>query len=150
MFRAGPGRRRSLLPFWFWLVLAAGLLLVFDVAVRRVAPGAGEVGPRLNRVWLRLRGRAVPVGETAGYLERLGGARATVTAAVERRERAQRRFESEAAPAAPPPMVGDAAPPPKPAAPPAAKPAPKPSEPGGDYFEKLRQAKKRAHGEDEE
>ena len=36
-FRRPKQGSESQLPFWYWLVFAAGVLLLFDVAVRRIS-----------------------------------------------------------------------------------------------------------------
>src|SRR5438445_806339 len=37
VYRTTPVKERSFQPFWFWLVLVAGVGLFFDVAIRRIA-----------------------------------------------------------------------------------------------------------------
>jgi uncharacterized membrane protein len=150
LYRPGPAGIKTQRPFWHWLALLAGLGLVFDVAVRRIAVEPEQVRATLGRFWDRLRGRRAVASETPQFLDRLGRAKAGAGTATDR-GRAARKFEAPAAPAAPPPPRVDEAPstrppaapqPPRPAAPPAAEPGQ-----AEDYFERMRRAKKRARGE---
>lgn len=107
VYRAGLPSSRSLQPVWYWLLLLTGLLLFFDVAVRRIAldPREVVVAPA-QRLWDRLRGRAALAIATPQFLDRLKSRKAQVAETMER-QRATRRFESEGTPAAPPPAGAD-------------------------------------------
>ncbi len=145
VFRAGPDRVKSLLPLWHWLLFAAGTLLFFDVAVRRVAVDPARVRETSERVWARLRGRSL-APPPAEFFERLRSRKAAVDEGLARPAVAARRFEA-AEPAGPAPAAADAAsapapPPPRPTPPP---PAPPQAEaPAEDAMARLMKAKKKA------
>ncbi|MBX7103726.1 MAG: VWA domain-containing protein [Gemmataceae bacterium] len=125
-------------PVWFWLVLAAGLTFLADVAVRRIAVESAEVREWCSARWDALRGRTVE--KTGGdFLERLQSKKSDVSATIEQ-ARATKRFEPTATDFVPPPPaveVGPAAPP-RPVAPaPAAESA-------DDAFARLMKAKRKA------
>ncbi|HXG13414.1 MAG TPA: VWA domain-containing protein, partial [Gemmataceae bacterium] len=71
LFRPGQATLRSLQPIWFWLVLLTGVLLFFDVAVRRIALDPAQGIAAGQRVWNYLRGRTETVAKTPEFLERL-------------------------------------------------------------------------------
>jgi hypothetical protein len=102
-----------------------------------------EVVAAGQRLWERLRGRAVQAAQTPEYFDRLQNRKAQVSEALEK-SRAARRFEGgETAPVAPPPAAQAApAPPPRPPAP---KPeiAPEKEQQPEDYASRLLKAKKR-------
>jgi secreted protein with Ig-like and vWFA domain/uncharacterized membrane protein len=93
-FRKGPETVRSVLPFWFWLVFAAGLLLLFDVAVRRISVEPKEVRALSGRVWARIRRRPVAEEEDDGGMLGALGKRKRETADVLAKKRAARKFEA--------------------------------------------------------
>jgi hypothetical protein len=143
VFRDAPSVTRAVLPFWFWLVFAAGLLLLFDVAVRRISLEWVEVRLAAERTWAGLRQSQAEAEESAG-LDRLLRRRAAVGEAIDR-ERGTRRFEptttSEPAPAGADEFISRA-----PTVPPSA-PTPQPEQPPAeeeDTFAKLRRARDRA------
>ena len=150
LYRPAPDGSRALLPLWYWLVFIAGVGLLFDVGVRRISLEPGEVRLAAAKTWARMRKKQearVATEETA-FLARLKQKKAVVEENLERKK-ASRKFESTGPIAEPPPPGADAgigpAPPvftPKPSAAPAT-PAPA-EQPGDDYLNKLRQAKKRA------
>ncbi|OWK34537.1 VWA domain-containing protein [Fimbriiglobus ruber] len=149
LFRDAPSTTRALLPFWFWLVFAAGLLLVFDVGVRRISLEWAEVNGSAVRVWARLRRREVAEDDSAA-LGRLLQRKAAVGEALDR-DRAARRFESSPTESAAPPAPAGAddyaarAPTGGPNLPP--PPPPTSEQSAGDEndtFAKLRKAKQRA------
>jgi uncharacterized membrane protein len=142
IFRTVPLSHSSLQTLWPWFVFLAGLCLLGDVAVRRIAVEPAAVWARGVTVWERLRGRAI-VDPGAEVLERLKSRKARVGEAMEK-EKATRRFEpSEAVPAGP---IASAVPGaqqpqrPKPATP-AKAPA---KEEADDFAARLLKAKKRA------
>jgi hypothetical protein len=145
-FRDAPKTVRSLLPFWFWLVFAAGIILLFDVGVRRVSIEWVEVQTGAERVWTKLRAKPV-VEEDSAALGQLLRRKQTIGEQIDK-SRAARKFDPTAQPATP----GDA---PKaaddfvtdkptslPPVPPARPAEPKPS--GDDFFTRMQKAKKRA------
>lgn len=126
-------------PIWFWLVLAAGLAFLTDVAVRRLAVEPAEIRDWAARRWDGLRGRRKE--KTGGdFLERLQSKKSVVAAELEE-VRSTRRFEARDDWAAPPPEAVDVAetPPPRPdRPPPTAEPA------ADDAFARLMKAKRKA------
>jgi Mg-chelatase subunit ChlD len=142
-FRPAPERVKSLLPLWYWLIFLAAVLLLSDVAVRRLAVDPGRIAERVRYVWARLRGLPVPepVREVVGRLQM----RRTATA-----PRATHRFEGAALPASGLPLGADATstpPPPPPAGASPAAPslgAAPPEAEAGDYASRLLRAKKKA------
>lgn len=143
VFRTGPDRVKGQLPLWYWLLFVSGVLLFFDVAVRRIALDPQKVREVAGRAWARLRGRSVaPVREE--FFERLRTRKATVGEGLARPE-AARRFEAPAEATGPAPAGADAAavpaPPPPAARPPSA--APKPEESAEDAMSRLQRAKKK-------
>jgi Mg-chelatase subunit ChlD len=142
VFRPAPERVKSLLPLWYWLVFASCVLLLCDVAVRRLAVEPERVAERARYVWARLRGLPVPEPAAVAYMDRLQTRRAGAGAAL-----AGRRFEGDALPAGAPPFadVASAAPPSsgaQPAAPAGGAAQPEPE--AGDYADRLLRAKKKA------
>jgi hypothetical protein len=144
LFRDAPKTVRSLLPFWFWLVFAAGMLLLLDVGVRRVSLEWTEVRTAAERTWANLRANPVAETESEG-LGKLLRRKASVGEAIDK-TRAARKFDPTATPAAPadapkaaddfvstgPPLL-----PPPPSRPTETK-APE------DFFTRMQKAKKRA------
>lgn len=151
LYRKAPEGSRALLPLWYWLVLAVGVGLLFDVGVRRISLEPGELRQTADKFWARARKKqaARSAGAEDAFLARLREKKAVVGESLER-ERAARKFEPTGPPAEPAPAGADesgpAGPPvfsPKPPPPPPA--APKPAgEPADDYISKLRKAKQRA------
>jgi uncharacterized membrane protein len=146
VFRPGPPSFRGSKPIWFWLLVAAGVLLFFDVAVRRIAIDPSEVATAARGVWDRLRGRAVVRPRDEDYFEKLRSRKAQVGETLER-GKPGRRFEGGAASTtAPPPGAGETpAAPPRPAPRPAAQREPeRQQKEGDDYASRLLRAKRRA------
>jgi len=146
VYRNAPNTTRALLPFWFWLVFAAAVLLLFDVGVRRIALEWSEVRFGAIKFWAGLRKREVVDTESAGLDKLLR--RKAATADVIDRSRATRKFDPSAAPAADPAPAGadeyaSRAPSGPTGAPPVAPRAEQPAE-EEDAFAKLRKAKERA------
>jgi uncharacterized membrane protein len=147
VFRDAPKTVRALLPFWFWLVFAAGVLLVFDVGVRRVSLEPAEVRAAAVAVWTKLRSKAAKPAAASEGLDRLRRAKEAVGERIEQ-ERAGRRFDPTAAPPADAPVqtadeLASAPPPPVMASPPPPPRLDKPPE-GDDFFTRMHKAKKRA------
>jgi uncharacterized membrane protein len=146
LFREAPATVRALLPFWYWLVFAAGLLLLLDVATRRIAIEWSEVRNASRKAWASLRHQEVVVEDSAG-LGRLLRRKAAVGEVIDR-GRAARRFEPSGTPSDPAPAGADeyvSAIPGSQAQPPAARRSDDaPVEEEEDTFAKLRKAKERA------
>ncbi|MCE9562650.1 MAG: VWA domain-containing protein [Planctomycetes bacterium] len=139
VFRPAPSTTKALLPFWASLLIVAGVLLVCDVAVRRIALEPRALWAWGVRRWHHLRTRFDVVPESAG-LGQLLRVKEAVAEVIEE-NRTYRRDEpppEDDEPPEPPP------PPPKP--PPAdAGGSPKPPEPeaADDYLSRLSKAKRR-------
>jgi hypothetical protein len=146
VFRLAPSTTKSLLPFWASLILVAGVLLVLDVAVRRIALDPAVVWTASRDRWRRLRTRVTVAPESAG-LGQLLRVKATVAETIEE-NRTHRRDESSPAGSAASDNAVSLSPPAS--APPAVSPPP-PSEPAGseDYMSRLRKAKERGRGDGE-
>jgi hypothetical protein len=126
-------------PFWYWLVFAAGLLLLFDVAVRRISFEYAETRRALAGVWGRLRAADfVDEPEDGGMLGALKKSKKAVADTLAKKK-AVRRFEpgdGEADAVAPAGAddFGGGGPGKSPPPPPSGKPAPKADEDDGDDF----------------
>ena len=146
VFRKAPSTTRALLPFWFWLVFAAAVLLLIDVATRRISLEWLEVRTASTRFWRSLRQPSEVAEESAG-LGQLLRRKASVEE-LQQRQRATRRFDPDAVPTAEPAPEGaddyaarieSSAPPPS--ATPIREPEPVEEE---DTFTKLKKARDRA------
>jgi uncharacterized membrane protein len=144
--REGLPPAKSLQPIWYWLLVAAGVLLLFDVAIRRIAINAAEVSTAAQKGWERLRGRMVRGDETPQFLERLKSRKAQISETIGK-DRAARRFESEPVVVEGPPPGADEASIASPRTPARqiAKPriAPEKEQEAADYASRLMKAKKR-------
>ncbi len=140
VFRSAPERVKSLLPLWYWLVFLSAVLLLSDVAVRRLAIDPQRIAERGRYVWARLRGLPVPEPrqEIAERLRMRQVPLGTMS------ERAGQRFEGGTAPAGA--DVATASPPITSGTPPAAPSlgAAAPEAEAGDYASRLLRAKKKA------
>lgn len=109
LFRAAPKTSRAVRPFWFWLVFIAGILLLFDVGIRRVSLEWLEVRTGAAMFWKGMREKHEQIGDGI-ELDRLAKRKLEVGAALER-ERAARKFEPDstnpAAPIGADELVGD-------------------------------------------
>jgi uncharacterized membrane protein len=151
LFRAGLALTKSLQPIWFWLVFVSCVLLLFDVAVRRIAVDPVQVAAAAQGLWDRLRGTAAPREVAAEFFDRLRSRKALVGQALDQ-GRAARRFEGdEGIVATAPPSAEDARPLPERQPPPRpAQPAPPSTEEeAGDFASRLMRAKRRAMQERE-
>jgi hypothetical protein len=148
VFRSGPDRVKSKLPLWHWLLFAAGVLLFFDVAVRRIALDPVKVRETANRAWARLRGRSL-APQREEFYERLRSRKSVVSEGLAR-PAAARRFEVPEG-STPAPTAADAskapAPPPTPAAPPPSVGPQAGAPPPEDFAARLMKAKKKAMDE---
>jgi hypothetical protein len=140
LFRPVPDRVRGKEALWPYLVALACVLLLCDVAVRRLAIDFGEVAQKAETLWGRLRGRYMP--PPAEVEQRLQ------TQPAEASERGSRRFECGPVSASPP-AAGEPAhratqqqsTPPTTSGPPQQQPE--------DYLEAMRRAKRRVWEERE-
>lgn len=146
VFRAGLPRIKSLQPIWFWLVMATAILLFFDVAVRRIAVEPLVVVTYAQRLWGRIRGKAVVAEQTPQFIDRLKSRKAQIGEALDRGKATKRFDADESASAAPPPGAADAptAQPRTPARPPQQpQVGPDKEQEAADYASRLLKAKKR-------
>lgn len=143
VFRPAPETVKAILPFWFGLVLAAGVVLVLDVAARRLTPDATGMWRGLARQWHHWRTRFTVVPESAG-LGRLLEVKQTTAAAIDERrtDLPDRRDE-------PPPWGSDTPPSPPPPPRPPAPPSPPPTAGDDDYLGRLGKAKRRGRADPE-
>ena len=136
-FRKGPEVVRSVLPFWFWLIFTAGLLLLVDVAARRLSLEGKEVRAWATRSWALVRRKPAPAeADDAGMLGQLGQRKAKLDDTVQKQKTA-RKFEADAdATAAPGPTGADDYASSRPTGPalPTAPPTPPPTDDDGDDF----------------
>jgi uncharacterized membrane protein len=151
VFRPTSPRFFPLQPIWYWLLVAAGVVLFGDVAVRRIALDPLAVSAAAGRWWERLRGRGQAAERVPEFIERLKSRKAEISESLQR-ERAARRFDAGERPAAAP--VGGADLPARPAAPsrPAAAPGPslapqQESQEPADYASRLLKAKRKVREE---
>jgi len=142
-FRPLTVRNVSLLPVWPWLLLAAGICLFFDVAVRRIAVDPAEASTFLNGLWARLRGRTPVAAATPQFLDRLKSRKAQVGEEIGK-IKAARRFEAEGHVTTVPGAAQMPVTPPRPTASPPSPPAPQREGEPQDYASRLMRAKKRA------
>jgi uncharacterized membrane protein len=144
--REGLPPAKSLQPIWYWLLVTAGILLLFDVAVRRIAVNALEVATVAQKGWERLRGRAVRTDEVPQFLERLKSRKAQISETIDK-TRATRRFEGEPVASSGPLPGADEGPSAAPRMParPTTQPriAPEKEQEAADYASRLMKAKKR-------
>jgi uncharacterized membrane protein len=145
VFRSAPERVKSLLPLWYWLVFLSAVLLVSDVAVRRLAFDPQRIAERSRYLWARLRGIPVPEPRQE-TVERLHARMPTSMDAPQ--TRASRRFESTTMPENSLPLnVQDVPTSTLPSQPLSSSPslgATPPEPETGDYAERLLKAKKKA------
>ena len=102
VFRSFGKPVQARLPLWYWLVFAAGLLLLCDVAVRRIAIDTGKLRLLFARTWARLRGQVVPEMPRPLEIARLQPRRGQAGSSA--------RFEGGPAPVPTPPTLSGPAP----------------------------------------
>jgi Mg-chelatase subunit ChlD len=145
VFRPSLGRVKSLLPLWHWLLFLTGVLLFFDVAVRRLAVDGKALVEKAALAWARLRGLPVAPSGRPEFLERLQTRQEQLAAGG----RAGRRFEGAPGSGGIAPMIADATAPPSATPPPGTRPAasqdvpPQPEAQPGDFASRLLRAKKK-------
>ncbi len=146
VFRPGLAGSDNQKALWPWLLFVAAVLLLIDVALRRLALERLGIGSALVALWGRLRGRGVAAPATT-TLDRLQSRKARVSEQL-----ASRRFEPTDRPP-PPAPPGPSGPRPPAPTPPAAQPPSQPPAPGeaDDYLSRLKRRKKKVweeRGED--
>jgi Mg-chelatase subunit ChlD/uncharacterized membrane protein len=146
VFRPSPGKVKSLLPLWHWLLFLTGILLFFDIAVRRIAMDKGAIVERAALIWARLRGLPVAASGRPEFMERIQTRKEQAAASA----RAARRFEGGPVAGGFVPSGADATAPPSASPPtPGARPAaqadapPQPEDQPGDFASRLLKAKKK-------
>jgi uncharacterized membrane protein len=147
-FRKGPETIRAVLPFWFWLLFAAGLILLFDVGVRRISVEPKEVRTAAAKAWGWARRKPVADEEEEGGMLGALGQRKRQTADVLAKKRAARKFEAGDGADEPAPAGADdyAAKADKPGAlppPPPPRSAQPDDDAGDDFMTRMRKAKER-------
>jgi uncharacterized membrane protein len=146
LFRPAAAIAKSLQPVWFWLVFASAVLLLCDVAVRRISIDPVQVAAGAQTVWDRLRGTASAEARAPEFFDRLRSTKVQVGQKLER-GRAGRRFDAgDASVSAPEGADATSQPqPPRPATPSAPPPrSAAAEEEAGDYGSRLLRAKRRA------
>src|SRR5207244_12109566 len=153
VFRAGLPQFKNLQPVWFWLVFLTGVLLFFDVGVRRIAVQPAEAVAAATRVWERLRGRTGHEEQTPQFIDRLQSRKLQVSEALDQL-RAARRFDPGEQIAVAPRGADEvtAAGPRAPVSRPSPQPqiAPESQQEASDYASRLLKAKKRVWQEREQ
>lgn len=149
LFLPNGSFRRRLLPVWHWLLCLAAVVLLMDVAVRRLVIDPRELAGWFQSRWQGLRGQKVLAAESQQYLARLKTRKAEVD---ERLGTARDRPTAEPwTPPTPstvptprgspltqtPPLAPDQGPPAAPSAPPSTAPA-------EDFAARLLKAKQKA------
>jgi uncharacterized membrane protein len=102
LFREAPKTVRAILPFWFWLVVFAGVMLVVDVGIRRISLDPVEIRQGGEKLWAGLRAKPIMLEDDAAMGRLLNRKKA----ANETFSRAGRKFEGNAS--APAPVGADA------------------------------------------
>jgi uncharacterized membrane protein len=154
-YRPGPTVVRSVLPFWFWLVFAAGVLLFLDVGVRRISLEFKEVRHGARKLWAKLRRNEDLPDDEDGVLSKLGKRKQATAATMAKR--AAKKFEAtgdlpaDAAPAGADDYAADqtkrggALPPPPPA-----RGSTKTEDDNDDFMSRMRKAKERGQKKQDE
>jgi len=128
---------------WYFLVVLAGALLFFDVAVRRISIEPHEVRSKLQMVWASLRGRQTAAATVDPFMERLKSRKSQVDETLAK-EKSSRRFDGGDGPPPPPEALGGEAPRGPAPKPPTPSIAPQKEQEATDYASRLMRAKKRA------
>jgi hypothetical protein len=153
VFRAGLPQFKNLQPVWFWLVFFTGVLLFFDVAVRRIAVQPAEAVAAAERVWERLRGRVGQQEQTPQFIDRLQSRKLQVSETLDQL-RAARRFDAGERAAVAPRGADEATATesrtPVSRTPPQSQIAPEAQQEAADYASRLLKAKKRVWQEREQ
>lgn len=104
LFRDAPSTTRAILPFWFWLVFLAALLLLLDVGIRRISLELAEVRRWIINIWAGARRQPLLAEEPSG-LGQLLRRKAAVDDAIDR-GRTSRKFDPAQARGAEPAPAG--------------------------------------------
>jgi uncharacterized membrane protein len=144
--RAGLPPSRTSQPIWYWLLLACGVVMFFDVAVRRIAIDPAELVTAMKRVWEKLRRRTAAPVAAPQFLERLSSRKAQVDESFGRLRGSRRFGPTDAMVSGVPPGADEALANAEHAAPMVARPdglEPKKEEEAADYASRLLKAKQR-------
>ena len=147
-FRKAPSSIRSLQPFWYWLVFAAALFLLFDVGARRISLESKEIRQWGQRAWAKLRRQTLEETDEDSTLGNLMKRKLVVSDTLAKK-RATRKFEpdasviSEPAPAGADEYASQTSGPPLPSAPPVRDVKPVDDDDGDDFLTRMRKAKER-------
>jgi uncharacterized membrane protein len=146
-FRPAPASIRAVLPFWFWLVFAAGVFLFLDIAARRIAIDTDELREWGRRRWAVLRRQPMEEPTESGALDALTQRKRAV-GDVLAKKKAAAKFEAEPGLDEPPPTsadeyVGRTSGAPLPPPPPLRDAKPAEADDGEDMMARLRKAKER-------
>ncbi|MBA4189075.1 MAG: hypothetical protein C0467_13840 [Planctomycetaceae bacterium] len=143
VFRPAPSTTKALLPFWASLILAAGVLLVCDVAVRRISLEPRALWSAAVQHWRHLRTRFAVEPESAGLGQLLRVKEAVAEVIKENRTYRRDEFPPDEEPSEPPPAdTGGSPKPSPPSIPPADTGTPEPDV-ADDYLSRLNKAKRR-------
>ena len=105
-FRPAQITIRAILPFWFWLVFAAGVLLFLDIAARRISIDADEIRAWGTRNWAKWRRQPVMEDIDTGGLDALMRRKQAVGDVLAKKKAAS-KFEGEPNADEPPPSSAD-------------------------------------------
>ena len=105
-FRPAPSTIRAILPFWFWLVFAAGVLLFLDIAARRISIDAEEIREWSQRHWAQWRRQPMLEDVESGGLDALMQRKRAV-GDVLAKKKATAKFAGEPNTEEPPPTSAD-------------------------------------------
>jgi uncharacterized membrane protein len=104
IFRPAPTVNVNLLPIWPRLVFLAGLCLLLDVALRRLAFSPEKIMVAAQTFWARLRGSQLATVSGPQLVDRLQSRKRQIGAEL---EKASRRYEGGDTAATPPPGAAD-------------------------------------------
>ncbi len=104
VFRSVPFSHSSLQSLWPWLVFFAGVCLILDVAVRRIAIEPEVVAAQACQVWSHLRGRQHHEEPKGITIDRLQSKKSQVEETMQK-QKAARRFEATSSTAPIEPMA---------------------------------------------
>jgi len=147
-FRPAPTSIRAILPFWFWLVFAAGVFLFLDIAARRISIDRDELREWGERNWAKWRRQPIEEETEVGGLDALMKRKQAV-GDVLAKKKAAAKFEGEPAAGEPPPTSADeyvgktSGSGPLPPPPPVREAKPEDTDDGDDMMTRLRKAKER-------
>ena len=141
VFRPVPESHANLQALWPWMVFLSALVLLLDVATRRIAIQPETVWTKSVALWNRLRGRTAAQDKMPEYIERLKSRKAQVSETMDKQKAAKKFEPGEEVKPIQGPTVGPTAPTEKPKE---APPPPKKAEEKDDFATRLMRAKKKA------